>query len=155
LKLNVKEKLLNKESKYDEKIGKVTEYIFFSQKPNFQVDYVDKDSRKQRIHIFKLEKGDTDMRIDAYNQVSQLYQASKLSKANKAYDNVAAKTNQDQVQISTTGRDYQTAKRAVAGAPEVREEKVAQLKEQMNANTYQVNTEEFAAKLMDKYSGLL
>lgn len=95
------------------------------------------------------------MRIDAYNQVSQLYQASKLSKANKAYDNVTAKTNQDQVQISTTGRDYQTAKRAVAGAPEVREEKVAQLKEQMNANTYQVNTEEFAAKLMDKYSGLL
>jgi len=109
----------------------------------------------RKIHIFKLEKGDAEMRIDAYNQVSQLYQASKLNKANKAYGNVTPQANQDQVQISTTGRDYQTAKRAVAGAPEIREAKVAQLKEQMNANTYHVDDEDFAAKLLDKYSGLL
>lgn len=95
------------------------------------------------------------MRIDAYNQVSQLYQASKLSKANKAYSNGPVQGNHDQLQISTTGRDFQTAKRAVAGAPEIREAKVAQLKEQINANTYHVNNEDFATKLMDKYSGLL
>lgn len=142
-------------SKYTGETYKITEYIFFEKKPNFQVDYVDKDSRKQRIHIFKLEKGDAEMRIDAYNQVSQLYQASKLNKADKAYGNVTPQANQDQVQISTTGRDYQTAKRAVAGAPEIREAKVAQLKEQMNANTYHVDNEDFAAKLLNKYSGLL
>lgn len=95
------------------------------------------------------------MRIDAYNQVSQLYKASKLSKANKAYGNVPAQANQDQLQISTTGRDYQTAKRAVAGAPEIREAKVAHLKEQMNSKNYQVDNGDFAAKLIDKYSGLL
>ena len=109
----------------------------------------------RKIHIFKLEKGDADMRIDAYNQVSQLYQSSKLNKANKAYGNVTPQASQDQVQISTTGRDYQTAKRAVAGAPEIREAKVAQIKEQMNADTYHVDDEDFAAKLLDKYSGLL
>lgn len=95
------------------------------------------------------------MRIDAYNQVSQLYKASKLNKANKAYGSGPAKVNQDQLQISTTGRDFQTAKRAVAGAPEMREAKVAQLKEQINSKSYHVDNEDFATKLMDKYSGLL
>lgn len=46
------------------------------------------------------------MRIEAYNQVSQLYQVNKSGKSQGT-----GRVNRcDQVQISKAGRDYQTAK---------------------------------------------
>ena len=95
------------------------------------------------------------MRINTYNQVSQLYQANKANKASKAYGNVQSQTAQDQLHISRTGRDYQIAKHAVAGASEIREDKVAQLKERVASGNYDVNMDDFAQKLVEKYSGLL
>ena len=95
------------------------------------------------------------MRINTYNQVSQLYQASKANKANKAYGSVQPQTAQDQLHISQTGRDYQVAKQAVAKASEIREDKVAQLKERVASAKYDVNMDDFAQKLVEKYSGLL
>ena len=95
------------------------------------------------------------MRINTYNQVSQLYQASKANKASKAYGSVQSQTAQDQLHISQTGRDYQIAKQAVAKASEVREDKVAQLKERVASGNYDVNVDDFAQKLVEKYSCLL
>ena len=57
------------------------------------------------------------MRIEAYNQVQQLYQAKRTGKAQNAP--AAAKT--DKLQISSFGRDIQVAKAAVAAVPDVRE----------------------------------
>ena len=48
------------------------------------------------------------MRIEAYNQVAQLYQTSNTKNVSQA-----AKSNQmgrDEVQISSTGRDFNVAK---------------------------------------------
>lgn len=90
------------------------------------------------------------MRINTYNQVSQLYQASKANKASKAYGSVQSQTAQDQLHISQTGRDYQIAKQAVAKASEVREDKVAQLKERVASGNYDVNVDDFAQKLVEK-----
>ena len=56
------------------------------------------------------------MRIEAYNQVQQLYQAKRTGKAQNSP--AAAKT--DKLQISSFGRDIQVAKAAVAAAPDVR-----------------------------------
>lgn len=57
------------------------------------------------------------MRIDAYNQIAQLYQTGKSIRTNKANSTASVR---DEVQISQTARDYQIAKQAVAGASDVR-----------------------------------
>lgn len=87
------------------------------------------------------------MRIEAYNQVTQIYNSSKAAKA-KSLDNVKKR---DEVQISRAGRDYQVAKQAVSKAPDVREDRVIQVRGRMAAGTYKVDNGEFAAKLLEKY----
>ncbi|MBR5596772.1 MAG: flagellar biosynthesis anti-sigma factor FlgM [Lachnospiraceae bacterium] len=88
------------------------------------------------------------MRIDAYAQVQQLYGSKKTRKV----QNEARSTFKDQLQISSKGKDFQVAKNAVASAPDVREEVIAPLKKQINAGTYEVNGDQFAQKLFEKYN---
>ena len=88
------------------------------------------------------------MRIEAYNQINQIYNTNQSTKANKT-----SKTNpSDQVQISSIGKDIQTLTQAVADSPDIREELTAPLKEKINAGTYNVSSESFADKLMKKYN---
>ena len=89
------------------------------------------------------------MRIDAYNQISQIYGVQKSLKTQKTQ---GASTPRDQVSISQTGRDYQVAKKAVAEASDIREDKVSQLKAQIEDGTYSVNAGDFASKLTEKYN---
>ena len=91
------------------------------------------------------------MRIDAYNRVQQLY--SKTSTPNLKKEKT--RNFSDQLQISNTGKDIQTAKQAVAGAEDVREDLVASIKERLDAGTYQVNTDEFADRLFERYSSVV
>ena len=87
------------------------------------------------------------MRIDAYNQINQIYQASKpktVSKTGSVYGT-------DKVEISQFGKDYQIAKQAVANASDVREDKVAEMKSKIASGSYDVSAEDFAAKLAEKY----
>lgn len=88
------------------------------------------------------------MRIEAYTQVQQIYQSQKVSQNKKT--KAAAQTN-DQLQISSKGKDYQTAKAAVASAPDVREELTASIKAKIQSGTYSVDTNTFADKLMKKF----
>ena len=88
------------------------------------------------------------MRIDAYAQVQQLYGNKKTHKVQKE----AQTSFRDQLQISSKGKDIQTAKNAVMNAPDVREEVVAPLKKAINAGTYEVSGEQFAQKLFEKYN---
>ena len=92
------------------------------------------------------------MRIEAYNQVAQIYNKNKTVKTASTYQTSAAR---DEVQISSFGRDYQIAKQAVAGASDVREDKVAQLKASMSSGNYSVETDSFANKLLEKYKAAM
>lgn len=87
------------------------------------------------------------MRIEAYTQVQQLYQRQKVNKAQQAGSVARA----DEVQISSLGKDIQTAKAAVAAAPDVREDLIASIKTQIQDGTYSVETGSFAEKLLQKY----
>ena len=89
------------------------------------------------------------MRVDAYMQVSQLYKANKPKGSTKK----TTVTATDSLEISGFGKDYQIAKKAVAKAPEVREEKVKDIMERMKAGTYQVSIEDVAAKMADRILG--
>lgn len=87
------------------------------------------------------------MRIEAYNQVQQLYNTRKPGQVK----HTAGTGLKDQVQISSMGKDFQTVKAAVAAAPDVREDVTAPIKASMDAGTYEVSVDSFADKLMKKY----
>ena len=90
------------------------------------------------------------MRIDAYNAVSQIYNTSKTKKA-QAYSQVGAT---DRFEISQMGKDLQIAKAAVAKAPDVREDVVADIKKRIEDGSYNVSDESFADVLLAKYFGV-
>ena len=92
------------------------------------------------------------MRIDAYNQIAQVYGVQNTAKVQRTQ---SVSGYRDQVSISQAGRDYQVAKRAVSGASDIREDKVAQLKSQIEAGTYSVDVGSFASKLLEKYESSL
>ena len=77
------------------------------------------------------------MRIEAYTQVQQLYNATKPAKLQgKAHVSAT-----DRIQISSIGKDIQIAKNAVAAAPDIREDVVAPIRAAVTNGTYQVSAE--------------
>lgn len=74
------------------------------------------------------------MRIDAYMQVSQIYQANKTKNAPKT----GKAGSRDSLEISSFGNAYQVAKQAASQASDVREDKVKEIQAQMAAGTYSV-----------------
>ncbi len=87
------------------------------------------------------------MRIEAYTQVQQIYNTQKTAKPQKT----SAKTFADQIQISSLGKDINTAKAAVSAGSDIREDVVAPIKAQIDNGTYSVSAQSFADKLMQKY----
>lgn len=87
------------------------------------------------------------MRIAAYTQVHQLYQSQKANRSQKTESVVKS----DNVEISSFGKDIQIAKSAVAGSPDIREELTAPIKAKIQNGTYEVNNQDFADKLLQKY----
>ncbi len=87
------------------------------------------------------------MRIEAYNQVQQLYNTKKPGQVKKS----SGVNFSDQLQISSVGKDIQTAKTAVAASPDVREDVTAPIKASIAAGTYEVSAGSFADKLFAKY----
>jgi negative regulator of flagellin synthesis FlgM len=96
----------------------------------------------------KGQGGETVMRIESYNKIAGLYQPAR-AKRTKDVQSVGGK---DEVQISQAGRDFQIAKQAVKESSDVREEKVAQMKAQVNSGEYKVDPGDFDKKLLDKYN---
>jgi negative regulator of flagellin synthesis FlgM len=87
------------------------------------------------------------MRVDAYNQINQLYQTSKPRKTTKS----GSTATTDQYKVSSKGQDYQIAKNALSSVPDVREDKVAQYKEALASGSYNVSSQEIADSLVSKY----
>ncbi len=87
------------------------------------------------------------MRIDAMNQVSQLYS----SKATKKTGQAGGLSFSDSLEISRVGRDMQVAKAAIAAAPDVREDRVAAIKAALANGTYSVSDEDLANKLLESF----
>ena len=89
------------------------------------------------------------MRIDAISQIQQVYGVGKSRKTNSSSK---VSGGRDAVEISSIGKDIQTAKSAVKAAPDVREKKIADIKKQISNGTYNVSGESFADKLLAKYN---
>ncbi|MBQ8591901.1 MAG: flagellar biosynthesis anti-sigma factor FlgM [Lachnospiraceae bacterium] len=87
------------------------------------------------------------MRIEAYTQIQQMYKTTAVNKSQKT----TATRKSDQLHISSFGKDIQTAKQAVAGSADIREEKVAPLRASVKDGSYNVSADSFADKLLAKY----
>lgn len=92
------------------------------------------------------------MRIDAYNAVNQVYQATTQS---KKVTSSQKSSRDDKVEISQAGKDIAVAKKAVVEASDVREDKIQKIKEQINAGTYAVSAEDVAEKMLGSIFGEL
>ena len=106
----------------------------------FVTDTFDNGSYK----TLKIESEAVSMRIDAYNQIAQVYKTTRAAKLRKTEN---ARHGRDEVQISSFGRDYQLAKQAVTEAADIREDIVAELIAKVNSGYYFVDTADFAKKL--------
>ncbi len=89
------------------------------------------------------------MRIEAYNQIQQIY---GVNKSRKTTGKSPVSSGRDGVTISSIGKDIQTAKNAVKNASDIREDKVAALKSKVQSGQYDVSGESFADKLMQKFN---
>ena len=92
------------------------------------------------------------MRIDSYNQIAQIYNAQSTARPQKTQSSYSVS---DQISISQAGRDFQIAKTAVSAASDVREDKVASLKQKIDSGEYQVSADDFASRLLAKYNAAL
>lgn len=86
------------------------------------------------------------MRVEAYNQINQLYQATKPKKTAK---NEGGNFT-DHYKVSSKGQDYQIAKSALSQTSDIRADRVAELKEQMASGSYNVSSQEIADSLVSK-----
>lgn len=84
------------------------------------------------------------MRINPYIQVQQVYNPKKPGGMKKT----EGAGRMDDVNISSIGKDIQTAKQAVAAAPDVRAELVEPIRAAVKNGTYDVSGESFADKLL-------
>lgn len=91
------------------------------------------------------------MRIDSIQTVAQLYSSKSTAKADKK----KVEPNKDELQISQMGRDYQIARKAVLEVPDVREDLVADIKNRVEAGTYDVSADAFAEKVIAKYNQMM
>ena len=87
------------------------------------------------------------MRIDAFNKISEIYTASTVKSTTKAKE----ASFSDTLEISEMGKGFQVAKQAVARTPDVREATIDDIKQRMEAGTYNVNIQDVAEKLVDQY----
>lgn len=87
------------------------------------------------------------MRIEAYTQIQQVYGTKNKAKT----QNTKKSAGSDRIQISSIGKDIQTAKNAVAAAGDIRSELTAPIKASIANGTYYVSGESFAEKLMKQY----
>ena len=82
--------------------------------------------------------------IDAY--VNQVHDKNKVDPSENKSDKTAAKT--DTVVISDAAKRIQEVRSQLDAVPDVDEEKVAQLRKEIEAGTYQRGADEIAGKMI-------
>ncbi len=93
------------------------------------------------------------MRITGNPNVQKILQ-SYSKQVNKAEEVKKANKPNDKVEISEEARMFQLAMKALKEVPDVREDKVSELKEQIESGTYQPSSKEVASKILNQVKTL-
>ncbi len=86
------------------------------------------------------------VQIDAY--VNQVHDKNKVDSSENNSNKAAAKT--DTVVISDAAKRIQEVRSQLDAVPDVDEEKVAQLKKQIEDGTYEINADKIAGKMISE-----
>lgn len=87
------------------------------------------------------------MRINGVNNIGNVY---KTKKSSKAYGASAPSAGKDQVTFSSFAKELAVAKKEVDKTPEVRMDKVNDIKSQIQAGQYNVSASQLADKLLNQ-----
>jgi negative regulator of flagellin synthesis FlgM len=102
--------------------------------------------REQGVCMMEITAKKPPINIEAYiNNVSHKRNIDASSE--KASKKVI---KEDTVVLSQKGREIQEAKNLLSSVPDIREEKVARIKEQVENGTYQIDGEKIAVKMIKK-----
>lgn len=88
---------------------------------------------------------------DTSAQIIQQYQKGELARSgesDKTGGSAAAVT--EKVDLSSRAKDIQQVRQILEDIPDVREDKVAELKRQIDNGTYQVNADKIAEKMVSE-----
>ncbi|HHT97660.1 MAG TPA: flagellar biosynthesis anti-sigma factor FlgM [Clostridiales bacterium] len=86
------------------------------------------------------------MRIDSYGKIDQAYNTKNI----KNIKNPNKIKGKDSLEISQNGQSYHMIKQIMVNTPDIREDKVAQIKDAMNSGTYNVNNEELVNHIIER-----
>jgi negative regulator of flagellin synthesis FlgM len=86
------------------------------------------------------------IQIDAY--VNQVHDKNKIDSSQNRPEKAAAKS--DTVVISDAAKRIQEIRSQLDEIPDVREEKVAQLRSQIENGTYEINADKLAEKIINE-----
>ena len=90
------------------------------------------------------------MKIGAYMQVNQIYQSNKPKKTGKSGRTAESS---DKIELSDFGRELSVARKAVADAPEIRENRVEELKASIQSGSYDLSMDRLVNKFVENYFG--
>jgi negative regulator of flagellin synthesis FlgM len=87
------------------------------------------------------------MRINGIQGVNQVY---KPNKAQKAYGSSSVASGKDTLALSDFAKELSVAKAAVNKTPDIRQAKVDEIKQQMQAGTYNITASQVADKIISQ-----
>lgn len=90
------------------------------------------------VFFVRIENNGINKILNIYNNQGNVSKITKTDKTKKI----------DQLNISSTGRDFQIAMDEIKNKPEVRTEKIEELRKQIQAGTYKVDAKAIADKMI-------
>lgn len=88
------------------------------------------------------------MRIDAINRIYESYKAQATT-ASKKIDKTSSK---DEVAFSSEAKDFATITKLLSEVPDVRTDKVEEIKKSISSGSYNVKAEEVAGKILSQFN---
>lgn len=88
------------------------------------------------------------MRIDAINRIYESYKAQATT-ASKKLDRA---NNKDEVTFSSEAKDFARIAKLLSDVPDVRTDKVEEIKNRMSSGNYNVKAEEVAGKILSQFN---
>lgn len=82
--------------------------------------------------------------------IDNVKRTSSRTKEAKANDKLRSSEKTDKVTLSSRAKEIKLAKRLIELVPDIREEKVAEIKQKIKNGTYKIDGEKIAAKLIEE-----
>jgi len=90
-------------------------------------------------------------RIDGVRPAAEIQKADRASNVRRAS---SIEGKMDAVALSSVGRDYQVAVRALKDVPDVREDRVNDVLEKIGAGDFNLNADDIAGRLLSLFDGI-